>query len=69
MNTENDYFVEVCDNCLRASCWHGDFMCEDAQNVGTKIMKASELRELSIEHESNFSRQKLLKVQGYVEYC
>jgi hypothetical protein len=27
--------ITVCDACLCASCWHGEFMCEEAQTAGT----------------------------------
>ena len=27
--------VTVCDKCLRACCWKGIFMCDDARGAGT----------------------------------
>ncbi len=46
----DDYEVEVCDECLRACCWHGQFMCEDSRNAGTVIKTVRELKELGREH-------------------
>ena len=28
-------YVTVCSECLRASCWHGVFMCDKSTNAGT----------------------------------
>lgn len=28
-----DRLVTVCDHCLCASCWHGEFMCDDAHRL------------------------------------
>lgn len=61
-----DYIVTVCDACLTASCWHYEFMCQRSQNAGTKEVRASELRALDKEHPDNFSREKLLRVEGRV---
>lgn len=62
-----DYLVTVCDACSRASCWHGEFMCEDAAGAGTKDVLASELRTLKAEHSSHFTRKELMRVCGYVK--
>src|SRR4030042_3599611 len=32
---KNPKLITVCDKCFMASCWHGIFMCQDAQNAGT----------------------------------
>ena len=36
--------VTVCDKCFRASCWQGEFMCEDARTAGTVEKTVAELR-------------------------
>jgi hypothetical protein len=59
-----DYEVVVCSSCLTASCWHGEFMCQESQTANIKTMKARELRKLGIEHESNYSIEKLRLVTG-----
>lgn len=35
--------VTVCDRCLQASCWHGIFMCQDAQSAGTREATVAQL--------------------------
>lgn len=59
-----DYPVTVCDACLQASCWHGEFMCERSRGAGTTVLMASQLRALDLEHPSNFSPSKIARVHG-----
>jgi hypothetical protein len=56
--------VEVCDQCKQASCWYGEFMCNESSNAGTQIKTVAELRELGCEHPSNWSDEKMEKVYG-----
>lgn len=42
----------VCSACLRASCWHGHFMCGEAREAGLLRATAEQLRRLAVEHES-----------------
>jgi hypothetical protein len=56
--------VMVCDKCLRASCWYGEFMCDEARAAGLVIKTVGELRSLDLEHESYWSDEKLLAVYG-----
>lgn len=46
--------ITVCDNCLRACCWQGEFMCDMAYGgAGTVEKTVKELRSLNAgEHES-----------------
>jgi hypothetical protein len=44
--------VTVCDKCLMASCWHGTFMCDDAQGAGLIEKTVAELEKLGREHAS-----------------
>lgn len=53
----DDWRVTVCDACLTASCWHGEFYCERYRSAGTTTRWASELRELDREHPDHFSRE------------
>lgn len=46
----NENLITVCDNCLRASCWHGIFMCDDAKSAGTTEKTEKELLALGLEH-------------------
>ena len=41
--------VTVCDKCLMACCWHGEFMCEEAQAAGTTELPIWKLEELALE--------------------
>lgn len=66
--SERDYVVTVCAECLTASCWHGEFMCERSRSAKTADRKASDLREARLEHADNFSPAKLLKVCGSVKW-
>ena len=56
--------IEVCSACLRASCWHGEFFCDEHQNAGTVKMSRSELDLRDLEHKSNYSTEKLNAVYG-----
>jgi len=42
--------VTVCDRCLQASCWQGEFMCDEARYAGTTTKTVAELRKLNLEH-------------------
>lgn len=42
--------VTVCGRCLRASCWQGEHMCQEAQGAGTVEMTVEELTALDLEH-------------------
>lgn len=49
--------VTVCDNCFRASCWHGEFYCDEAKTAGTVEKTVAELRAGNYgEHESYWRR-------------
>lgn len=64
MSVRNDKRVMVCDHCLTASCWYGEFMCQRAVNAGTKILTAGELRKLNREHPDNWTAEKFISVYG-----
>ena len=46
MATPNEAKVLVCDKCLRAACWYGEFMCDDAVSAGLKVLTVGDLRKL-----------------------
>lgn len=58
--------VEVCDKCLRACCWHGEFMCDESRNAGTIIVSESSLKRLNREHPDNWSDETSLRIFGTV---
>lgn len=47
---DDDRLVTVCDKCKCASCWHGEFMCDDAKGAGIVDLPVSTLREMALEH-------------------
>jgi hypothetical protein len=38
--------ITVCDMCLRSCCWHGEFMCDDAQCAGTIDLSVETLKKI-----------------------
>jgi heterodisulfide reductase subunit C len=46
----SDEMITVCSACLKASCWHGEFYCEDYRTAGAVEKTRGELVELSLEH-------------------
>ena len=48
--------IIVCDACLQASCWQGEFMCEQAREAGTTEKTREELIELELEHPSYWDK-------------
>jgi hypothetical protein len=53
----DDHKVTVCDRCLRACCWHGEFMCDNARTAGTVVRTVKQLREGGYgEHEDYWRR-------------
>ncbi len=42
----DDLQITVCDACLCASCWQGEFYCEEARSAGTVRKTITEMRAL-----------------------
>lgn len=42
--------ITVCDKCLTATCWHGEFMCDQSHEAGTVEKTREELLALNREH-------------------
>ena len=57
-------FVRVCDSCLTASCWYGEFMCQKSKDAGTTLLPVSYLRSRNFEHSENWSDEKMELVYG-----
>lgn len=55
MNDEDE--IIVCDQCLRACCWYGELMCEDAIVAGTIKKTIKELKKLNSEHSDYWKEQ------------
>ena len=56
--------VLVCDKCLRACCWYGEFMCDGAPSAGTGLLTTKQLRRLGREHPDYWSRRKFVEIYG-----
>jgi hypothetical protein len=59
-----DRTITVCAECLTASCWHGEFMCDNAVTAGLAEKTVAELRALRLEHPNNYSVAKISRVCG-----
>lgn len=60
----SDRRILVCDQCLRACCWYGEFMCGDAQGAGTGTLTTAQLHRLSREHPDYWSPATFTKIYG-----
>ena len=49
--------ITVCKKCLRACCWQGDFLCEDAKTARTCEKNIIELLQLAKEHPHHWKWQ------------
>jgi hypothetical protein len=56
--------IEVCDECWQASCWYGEFLCDESMNAGTVLLPIGVLTRLALEHPSYWSETKLVEVYG-----
>ena len=45
----NDPLVIVCSSCKRASCWQGDFYCDDWKAAHIEAIPRSELEKMELE--------------------
>jgi hypothetical protein len=63
-----DRVITVCSACLCASCWHGEFMCQESGVAGTVEKTVRELDALGREHRSNYSVSKVTDVCGDAGY-
>lgn len=48
--------VTVCDRCLRASCWQGEFYCDDYRIAGLIEKTRAELMALNLENSHYWNR-------------
>lgn len=52
ITAQDTRLVTVCSRCLRASCWQGQFYCDDAKSAGTVEKTVAELEKVGREHAS-----------------
>lgn len=64
MAISNTKIIQVCSACLTASCWHGEFMCDNSRGAGTVLKTVGELRRLTGEHPDNWASEKLIAIYG-----
>lgn len=64
MTDTPDRKVYVCAECLTASCWHGEFMCQRSRTANIKTLTVAELDVLGREHPDNYSIEKVIAVHG-----
>ena len=62
---KDNKLIQVCDKCHRACCWYREFMCTDYFNAGIELKTVAELRVLNLEHEDNWSDEKMDKMFGH----
>ena len=53
---DGETLVTVCDTCLTASCWHGEFMCDNNKTAGTVKKSIGELKKLNLEHPDSWHK-------------
>lgn len=56
----SDKLITVCDACLCAACWHGEWLCERSRSAGTVKKTVADLEELHREHPDQWRRQALV---------
>src|SRR5574338_265036 len=62
---DNNRLITVCSECLQASCWQGEFYCDDYKTAGTKRLTIRELRKLDREHESYWDAARIARIEGW----
>jgi len=64
-NINENKVIEVCSACKCASCWYGEFICDDAQNASTELKTVKELRKLNThENEQYWSDEYMKRIFG-----
>lgn len=61
----SERYVNVCSKCLKASCWHWLFPCDDAYGAAGVVRKpVSELLQLDREHPDYLSIEHIREHTG-----
>lgn len=47
---QDDWTITVCDACNCATCWQGEFYCQEYKSAGTKEITIREARALNSEN-------------------
>lgn len=56
-----DWTITVCDACLTATCWQGEFYCEKAKGAGTREMTIAEARQRNQENPTWWLKDESIK--------
>ena len=64
MALSNSAKVLVCGKCLKAACWYGEFLCDDARSADLKIVTVGDLRKLDREHEDYWTDETMIRIYG-----
>jgi len=61
--------ITVCDNCFRASCYHGKFYCDEYREAGIINIPIWVLEKLELENPDNWKGKQicLYCVDGYLK--
>lgn len=62
-----DQVVVVCSACGTASCWHGDFYCDESRGADIEKTTRGVLDTKGLEHPSHYSDEKLFKIYGTLD--
>lgn len=60
---KDDWTITVCAACSRATCWQGEFYCEDYRTAGTKEITIAEARRLNRENPTYWLKDDLVMQQ------
>jgi len=60
----SERIITVCSACLQASCWQGEFYCDQYKTAGTVEKTVAELTKLNREHPSYWTEERIKKVCG-----
>jgi len=62
---KDNKIVQVCSACKRASCWYGQFMCDESKTADTEFHTVKELRDMKTsESEHYWSDEYMSKIYG-----
>lgn len=55
--------ITVCDACMRATCWQGEFYCDRYKSAGTVDITVKRARELNIENPTYWLKDESVKAR------
>ena len=64
VKSDDDRLVLVCEKCLQASCWYGEFRCSFPVSADIGLLSVRELKALTLENPYNWTLEKFEKIYG-----